>query len=127
MKVEVADFLGRFDPDAFQDWVTALEDYFDWFLVPKDRKVRVVKLKLKGPAHAWSGIEGQLRRTHQAPIIDQEEMKEQLEIKYLPLNYDQLIYEDMLQWKIGPKASVGQYTERFHELSVQSKAVKIET
>ncbi|KAI9159695.1 hypothetical protein LWI28_001016 [Acer negundo] len=49
MKVEVSDFLGRLNPDAFQDWITALEDYFDWFSVPEERKVRFVKLKLKGP------------------------------------------------------------------------------
>ncbi|KAH7574983.1 hypothetical protein JRO89_XS02G0029700 [Xanthoceras sorbifolium] len=38
MKVEVPDFMGRLDPDAFYDWITALEDYFDWFAVPGDRK-----------------------------------------------------------------------------------------
>ncbi|KAL5825104.1 hypothetical protein ACOSQ3_021167 [Xanthoceras sorbifolium] len=85
---------------AFQDWVIALEDYFDWF---------------SGLARVWwSSVEEQLRRTHQAPI-------------YLPINYDQLIYEDMLQWKQGPRASVDQYTERFHELSVRSKAIETET
>ncbi|KAK0583827.1 hypothetical protein LWI29_003545 [Acer saccharum] len=128
MKVEVSDFLGRLNPDAFQDWITALEDYFDWFSVPEERKVRFVKLKLKGPARAWwSSVEEQLRRTHQAPITDWVEMRDRLESKYLPINYDQLIYEDMLQWKQEPKASVDQYTERFHELSVRSKAVETET
>ncbi|KAI9198805.1 hypothetical protein LWI28_022416 [Acer negundo] len=128
MKVEVSDFLGRLNPDAFQDWITALEDYFDWFSVPEERKVRFVKLKLKGPARAWwSSVEEQLRRTHQAPITDWVEMRDILESKYLPINYDQLIYEDMLQWKQEPKASVDQYTERFHELSVRSKAVETET
>ncbi|KAK0599825.1 hypothetical protein LWI29_008971 [Acer saccharum] len=32
----------------------------------------------------------------------------------------------MLQWKQEPKASVDQYTERFHELTVRSKAVETE-
>ncbi|KAI9160042.1 hypothetical protein LWI28_004531 [Acer negundo] len=54
-------------------------------------------------------------------------MRDRLESKYLPINYDQLIYEDMLQWKQEPKASVDQYTKRFHELSVRSKAVETET
>ncbi|KAL5825101.1 hypothetical protein ACOSQ3_021164 [Xanthoceras sorbifolium] len=86
------------------------------------------RMKVKGPARAWwSSVEEQLRKTHQAPIIDWEEMKERLESKYLPINYDQLIYEDMLQWKQGPKASIDQYTERFHKLSVRSKAIETET
>ncbi|KAL5835139.1 hypothetical protein ACOSQ4_014636 [Xanthoceras sorbifolium] len=120
MKVEVSYFFGRLNPDAFQDWITALEDYFDWFLVPEDRKVRFVKIKLKSSARAWwSSVEEQLRRTRQG--------RERLESKYLPINYDQLMYEDMLQWKQEPKASIDQYTERFHELTVRSKAVETET
>ncbi|KAH7549905.1 hypothetical protein JRO89_XS13G0103300 [Xanthoceras sorbifolium] len=127
MKVEVSDFFGRLNPDAFQDWITVLEDYFDWFSVPEDRKVRFVKIKLKSSARAWwSSVEEQLRRTRQAPIVEWAEMRERLESKYLPINYDQLIYEDMLQWKQEPKASIDQYTERFHELTVRSKAVETE-
>ncbi|KAK0571228.1 hypothetical protein LWI29_012798 [Acer saccharum] len=38
MKVEVADFCGKLNPSAFFYWVTSLEDYFDWFLVPEDCK-----------------------------------------------------------------------------------------
>ncbi|KAI9160345.1 hypothetical protein LWI28_007308 [Acer negundo] len=116
------------NPDAFFDWITALEDYFDWFSVPDDRKVRFVKLKLKGPARAWwSSVEEQIRPTRQAPITEWEEMKERLESKYLPINYEQLIYEDMLQWSQGTKATNDQYTERFHELTVRSQANETET
>lgn len=82
MKVEVSDFLGKLNLDAFHDWITALEDYFDWFSVPEERKVHFVKLKLKGPARAWwSIVEEQLQRTYQAPIIEWGEMKERLESK----------------------------------------------
>lgn len=127
MKVEAPYFMGRLDPDAFHDWITALEDYFDWFAVPGDRKVRFVRLKLKGPARVWwSSVEERLRRTRQAPITDWEEMKARLESKYLPINYEQLIYEDMLQWSQGTKTTVDQYTERFHELTVRSKTNETE-
>ena len=62
MKVEVADFYGKLNPEAFFDWITSLEDYFDWFSVPGERKVQFVKLKLKGPARAWwSSVEERLR------------------------------------------------------------------
>ncbi|KAI9181871.1 hypothetical protein LWI28_019506 [Acer negundo] len=122
MKVEVSDFLGKLDPDAFYDWITTLEDYFNWFSVPEERRVRFVKLKLKGSACAWwSSVEERLKRTRQVPITEWEEMKEKLEMKYLPINYEQLIYEDLLQWSLGTKLSVDQYIERFHELTVRSK------
>ncbi|KAK0608461.1 hypothetical protein LWI29_031021 [Acer saccharum] len=127
MKVEVADFCGKLNPDAFFDWVTSLEDYFDWFSVLEEHKVRFVKLKLKGLAHAWWGsVEERLKRTRQAPITEWEDMKERLEAKYLPINYEQLIYEDMLQWSQNNRATVDQYTERFHELTVRSKTNETE-
>ncbi|KAL5760092.1 hypothetical protein ACOSQ2_018930 [Xanthoceras sorbifolium] len=111
LKIEVSDFVGKLDPNAFHDWITTLEDYFDWFSVPEDRKVRFVKLKLKGSARVrWSSIEERLRRTRQAPITEWEDMKEKLETKYLHINYEQLIYEDMLLWSQGTKLSMDQYT-----------------
>ena len=53
IRVDVSDFTGIQDLDVFQDWLVSLEDYFEWFLVPENRRVRFVKLKLKGVAHAW--------------------------------------------------------------------------
>jgi len=95
-RVDVFDFTGRQDPDVFQDWLVSLEDYFEWFSVPENRKVKFVKLKLQGAAHAWWGnVKEQLSRTHQHPIQDWIEIKAHLETKYLPANYEQLVYEDM--------------------------------
>ncbi|KAL5825207.1 hypothetical protein ACOSQ3_021270 [Xanthoceras sorbifolium] len=101
LKIEVSDFVGKLD-------------------LPEDRKVRFVKFKLKGSARVWwSSIEERLRRTLQAPIIKWEDMKEKLETKYLPITYEQLVYEDMLLWSQGTKLLVDQYTERFQELTVR--------
>ncbi|KAL6322089.1 hypothetical protein AAG906_005023 [Vitis piasezkii] len=38
MRVDVPDFFGKSEPNAFEDWLTAIED----------RKVRYVRMKLKG-------------------------------------------------------------------------------
>jgi hypothetical protein len=48
VRVDVPDFHGKLDPYAFQDWITSLEDYFDWSGLSLDRRVRFVKMKLKG-------------------------------------------------------------------------------
>jgi hypothetical protein len=64
MKVDVLDFYGKLEPHAFEDWLTAIEDYFDWFAVSEERKVQYIKMKLKGHARVWWGsVEEQLRRT----------------------------------------------------------------
>ena len=76
MRVDVPDFLGKLEPNAFEDWLTTIEDYFDWFAVSEDRKVRYVRMKLKGHARAWWGsVEEQLRRTRRPAVSNWEEMK----------------------------------------------------
>lgn len=45
----------------------------------------------------------------------------------MPINYKQLIYEEMLHWNRESKATVDQYTERFHELTVRSRAIETES
>jgi hypothetical protein len=42
MKADVPDFFGKLEPNAFEDWLTTIEDYFDWFVVSEDRKVSFV-------------------------------------------------------------------------------------
>lgn len=49
--VEVPDFHSKVDPYAFQDWITFLEDYFDWFNVTANHYF--FKMKLKGQARVW--------------------------------------------------------------------------
>jgi hypothetical protein len=53
VRVHIPDFHGKLDPYTFQDWLTSLEDYFEWFGLAAERKVRFVKMKLKGQARVW--------------------------------------------------------------------------
>nr|TKR98577.1 hypothetical protein D5086_0000201680 [Populus alba] len=124
IKIDVPDFYGKLDPHAFEDWLTAIEDYFDWFVVAENRKTRYVRLKLKGHARAWWGsVEEQLRLTQRPAISDWEEMKERLKEKYLPIDYEQMMFEEMLQLRQGA-LTVDQYTDRFHELTTRSRIVE---
>lgn len=126
MKVDVPDFFGKIEPNAFEDWLTSIEDYFDWFDVSADRKVRYVRMKLKGHARAWWGsVEEQLRCTRRPAVSNWEEIKERLKEKYLPIDYEQMMFEEMLQLSQG-SLSVDKFTERFHELTVRSKIVETE-
>lgn len=82
-------------------------------------------MKLKGAARAWWGsVEEHMRRTNQPSIQDWAEMKARLETKYLPINYEQMVYEDMLRLAQGLIMSVDQYTERFHDLTVRSQIIE---
>ena len=64
-------------------------------------------------------MEEQLRRTWRPAVSDWKEMKEQLKEKYLPIDYEQMMFEEVLQLRQG-SLTVDQYTNRFHELTVRS-------
>ena len=126
MRVDVPDFFGKLEPNAFEDWLTTIEDYFDWFDVLEDRKVRYVRMKLKGHARAWWGsVEEQLCRTRRPTVSNWKEMKKRLKEKYLPIDYEEMMFEEMLQLRQG-SLSVDQFTNHFHELIARSKIVETE-
>ena len=52
-------------------------------------------------------------------------MKERLKEKYLPIDYEQMMFEEMLQLRQG-SLTVDQFTDRFHELTVRSKIMETE-
>ena len=64
-------------------------------------------------------MEEQLRCTWRPAVSDWKEMKEQLKEKYLPIDYEQMMFEEVLQLRQG-SLTVDQYTNRFHELTVRS-------
>jgi hypothetical protein len=52
MKVDVPGIFRKLDSNVFEDWLMAIEDYFDWFSLSEDRKVCYIHMKLKGHARA---------------------------------------------------------------------------
>ena len=38
VRLEVAEFYGKLNLIAFLDWIMSMEDYFDWYAMPKIEK-----------------------------------------------------------------------------------------
>jgi hypothetical protein len=70
-------------------------------------------------------VEEQLHQTRRPTISNWEEMKERLKEKYFPIDYEQMMFEEMLQLRQG-SLSVDQFTDRFHELTIHNKIVETE-
>ena len=68
-------------------------------------------------------MEEKLCRTRRPIISNWEEKKEQLKEKYLPIDYEQMMFEEMLQLRQG-SLSIDQFTDRFHELTIHSKIME---
>lgn len=126
VRVEVPDFHGKLDPYAFQDWITFLEDYFNWFSLAANRRVRFVKMKLKGHARVWwQSVEEHLHCLQKPPITDWEKMRLKLQEKYLPIDYEEMLFEELLLLRQG-NTTVDDYTNKFHELSIQIRVSETE-
>ncbi|GMP94825.1 hypothetical protein CsSME_00044122 [Camellia sinensis var. sinensis] len=69
VKVDVPDFDGRLNPTVFVDWLSSIEEYFDWHDMYDERRVSFARMKFVSLAKVWwNGIEGNIRRLSQASI-----------------------------------------------------------
>ncbi|XP_004295495.1 PREDICTED: uncharacterized protein LOC101304264 [Fragaria vesca subsp. vesca] len=124
IKVDVPDFEGRTDPTVFSDWLARIEEYFDWYDMDDERRVRYVKMKLVLLAKVWwAGVENDIRRLGQHPISSWQEMKANLREKYMPSNYlDKLC--DQLTAHRQEDMAVSEYMQKFDELKTRSQIVE---
>ncbi|XP_016186033.1 uncharacterized protein LOC107627725 [Arachis ipaensis] len=57
--------LPIFDGDRVEEWVFKAREYFEWYAVPEDMRVRMISFHLTGPAYAWYrwGVNNNIRYT----------------------------------------------------------------
>ena len=48
VRVDAPSFEGTLDPIKFLDWLSKIEDYFEWYGLEDDRHVGLAKMKLLG-------------------------------------------------------------------------------
>ena len=53
VQVNISEFDGDMELEAFLNWVDNIESYFDWKEVRGERKVKLVGAKLRDPASTW--------------------------------------------------------------------------
>ena len=53
VSLKVVEFYGKLNPTFFLDWMMSINNYCDWYAMPKNRKVCFVKAKLKGVVRLW--------------------------------------------------------------------------
>lgn len=58
VKIDVPDFNERFNATKFIDWISAIEEYFEWYAMTEERRVRFVKMNLVKLAKVfwWNGV-----------------------------------------------------------------------
>ncbi|KAI9185053.1 hypothetical protein LWI28_003722 [Acer negundo] len=119
VKVDAPEFDGRLDVNVFLDWLAAMDDYFEWYPMSDEQKIRFAKLKLVGSAKKyWRNIQMQYDRLGQDPITLWSEMKIRLREKYLPTYYRSALLDQYLNIKQS-SSSVNEYMSIFDDLLIR--------
>ena len=53
VRVDAPSFDRAIDPIKFLDWLSKIEDYFEWYGLEDDRRVGLAKIKLLGQARTY--------------------------------------------------------------------------
>ena len=77
--VSAPEIDGRMDPNAFSNWLVAIEKYFDWYEMIDSERVRFAKMKLTNSAKMyWQNVLQDMLRLGEPPITQWVVMKAKL-------------------------------------------------
>lgn len=120
MKVDLPSFDGKLDIEGFLERIKNVECFFGYMSTPDNKKVKLVVLKLKGGASAWwKQLDTNRRRFGKLPIRTWEEMKKQMRARSLPINYEQVLYNQYQSCRQGSR-TIAEYTEEFLRLEART-------
>ena len=124
IKLEAPTFDGSLDPRVYEDWESAMEQYFDWYSMSDRTKFKFAKLRLVHQARLfWNSVENYIEQKGQLPITAWGEMREKLRRKYLPASYTQKLLDQWQTLSQGSK-SVADYIAKFDEYVMRCKVVE---
>lgn len=97
---DVPEFYGNMDPDAFLNWLTAVEEILIFADVPADRGVPLVTIRLRGREAVWRQQLKLLKKRQGKPYISSlEKFIKHLQEEYLPFNYQHTLYQKLQNYR----------------------------
>ena len=117
VKVDIPEFDGMIQGDTFLDWLFTIERIFYFKNYSKERKVKLVAIKLKGYASLWwENLKRKRIREGRRPIRTWDKIKRELKRRFMHENYRQdnyMKFHNLKQFNL----SVEDYTREFEYLS----------
>ena len=103
------------NPNAFFDWLVAIEEYFDWYEMTDSERVQFAKMKLVNSAKMYcQNVLQDMIRLGEPPITQWAIMKAKLQEKYIPPSYKSQLFSNMINLK-QMTLSVAEYSTKFEE------------
>nr|XP_048331651.1 uncharacterized protein LOC125422974 [Ziziphus jujuba var. spinosa] len=107
---------------SFQTTISVIQDHHnhpDYMNISETQQVKLVAYKLKGGASAWwEQLQANRIKEGKEPVRSWHRMKQLLKARFLPENYDQILYEQYNSCQQGTR-TVNEYTTEFFRLSLQ--------
>ena len=118
-KPEVTTFDGSLDPKKYMDWEAGLDEYFDWYQLPEDRRIQFAQMKLTGQDRIyWQNLQATLEWRHEPMTTSWAEMKSRLREKFVPACYQSMILDEWQHLR-QEEGTVADYIARFDDLMIR--------
>ncbi|GAU31033.1 hypothetical protein TSUD_214690 [Trifolium subterraneum] len=105
------------DEEEFMDWQIDVDRFFDVMDIPENKQVKMVAIRLKSTAAVWwDRLVLQRHRQKKHPIRTWRKMKRLMLERFLPKDYEQILYKMYIECVQG-KRSVTEYTAEFLRFS----------
>lgn len=117
-KHELPTYDGNLSADVLLDWLSEVNKYFEFEETSEDKKVKFAATKLKGHASLWwDNVQAERKRLHKQPIKKWTRMEAKLKEKFLPKDYQIMLYRQVQNLKQRGML-VKEYTEEFYKLNL---------
>ncbi|CAN0908819.1 hypothetical protein LINGRAHAP2_LOCUS25484 [Linum grandiflorum] len=117
VKANIPLFYGTMRVDEFLDWQIDVDRFFDIMGVPENKQVKMVANRLKSIAAVWwDKLVFQRQCQRKAPIKTWRRMKQLMLERFLPNDYEKILYKMYVDCVQG-RMSVTEYTTEFLRLT----------
>jgi len=121
VKADIPLFYGTMGVEEFLDWQIDVDRFFDVMDVPEHKQVKMVAIRLKSTAAVWwDRLVVQRTRQRKNPIRTWRKMKQLMLERFLPEDYEQILYKMYIECVQG-KRSVTEYTAEFLRFSERNE------
>eukprot|EP00253_Pinus_taeda_P003758 PITA_03758 len=94
---ELPTYDGSLSADVLLDWLSEVNNFFEFEETSEDKQVKFAATKLKGHASLWwDSVQAERKRLHKQPIKKWARMEAKLKEKFLPKDYQIMLYRQIL-------------------------------
>eukprot|EP00253_Pinus_taeda_P015165 PITA_15165 len=121
---ELPTYDGSLSADVLLDWLSEVNKFFEFEETSEDKQVRFATTKMKGHASLWwDSVQAERKGLHKQPIKKWARMEAKLKEKFLPKDYQIMLYRQVQNLK-QRGMTVREFTEEFYKLNLRAGYVE---